>query len=43
LPFRTAGLLCKALGANQPIKTNTLYIDSHCHNDGLLEQWIETI
>jgi len=25
--------------SNQP---NTLYIDRHCHNDGLLEQRIET-
>jgi len=42
LPSRTAGLILKAFGADHPPTTNTLYIDSPCHTDGLLEHWIET-
>jgi hypothetical protein len=34
--------MSKTLGAQPTSTTNTLYIDSRCHDDGLLEQWIET-
>jgi len=34
--------MAKTLGANQPLQPIPFILFSRCHDDGLLEHWIET-